>query len=571
MQESFYVDSNNILEGKYTSYYSNGNISKEGDYSKSKPIGTWNFYFQSGQLKSKGLYTTGSPNGHWIYYFENGGIRMQGPLVNNVKEGNWQHNYENGQIKNQGAYKNGVKEGQWIYNREDGTFKAECDFKEDNGVYVEYYESGEIKMTGNIVKGKSTGYWRYFHENGNLKAEGKEENGLKESEWIFYYESGEPKSKGSYEHGKSQGEWEYFHRNGQIEAIGTQDGKDKTGYWKMFFATGERKAEANYDTLNGTYREYYQSGKQKVAGQFKNGNHDGVWNFYYEDGDREATCNYSNGVGIYKSYYKKSGKIHMEGTLENGERVGDWKLYNKDEEVVCIYSTFDEEYGSLEQKYSVINDTTSKNRRADLSEHILKPKQARKPRRKINYPNSPKTPDIIVSTNPIAPLVGELPISVEYYAPNKNSHQIDFAYLKSHFFKSESSIRLEELYNTGFKIDYRFKNYKKSKTNGKPYFGHEARLSSIWHAVNISDSLTGSPSVRETKYEYAALFGSRNFFKPVNKHLTSEIYLGMAVGYRTTKKNWGTNAYNGSLFGSVLTDQRFLIAVRLGFSIGYKF
>ena len=54
-----YLKGTDIKNGKWKSYFSNGNLESEGYYENDKKNGEWFFYFNSGKLKSVKLYKVG--------------------------------------------------------------------------------------------------------------------------------------------------------------------------------------------------------------------------------------------------------------------------------------------------------------------------------------------------------------------------------------------------------------------------------------------------------------------------------------------------------------------------------
>lgn len=568
--QKYSIDSKTRINGAFKEYFINQNIAKRGLYKQNLPDSTWSFFYENGSLKSQGNFNLGVNTGIWRYFYENGAVRMVGELAENKKNGLWEYYYENKTIKKQGYFKTGRKNGLWKYYTEEGVFKAEADFVQDEGIYIGYYEDGVVKMKGIIKSNVSTGVWKYYYPNGVLKAIGKEEDGVKNDLWKFFYASGELKSSGRYEEGKSAGDWEYFYKSGKLEATGSKAIEVKEGYWNMFYPDGKLKTEADYSDVNSTYKEYYQTGKLKIKGQFANKEHDGMWHYYYEDGSKEGSCHYNKGKGLFKGYYK-NGALKTEGQLMNGEKIGSWKLFDEKGAIIGYYKTFEKEkYPSFEKKYEALDDTLF---HKDNNTKKLAHKRVRKKKKRIRYPRIPKLQrDIILSSNPVSTIVGSLPISVEYYSPKRLSHQINFFYLQNPFFKSANAISLNEIYSNGFSIDYRLKMYQKEQAGGKPFFGHEARFKVQTNTIKISDSISDliSLSEREINYEYSALFGSRQFYKKISKKLTTEVFFGLGVGYKSISKNWGNNEEYDGLFGN--TEQKsFNMRFRAGFGVGYVF
>lgn len=54
----------NILQGKYISYYLNGNIESKGQFEKNQTAGVWEFYYETGKLKMRGVLKQSANFGH---------------------------------------------------------------------------------------------------------------------------------------------------------------------------------------------------------------------------------------------------------------------------------------------------------------------------------------------------------------------------------------------------------------------------------------------------------------------------------------------------------------------------
>lgn len=97
--------------GKITTYYDNGNVSREMEYKNGNLINGFKEYHYSGKLLEETTYIHGDFNGKRIEYFENGNIKKErhyelGNLSGVVKE-----YFQNGNLKKEETYLHDVKEG----------------------------------------------------------------------------------------------------------------------------------------------------------------------------------------------------------------------------------------------------------------------------------------------------------------------------------------------------------------------------------------------------------------------------------------------------------------------------
>ncbi|MEO9532377.1 MAG: hypothetical protein ABJG68_08400 [Crocinitomicaceae bacterium] len=89
-------------------------------------------------------------------------------------------------------------------------------------------------------------------------------------------------------------------------------------------------------TLAGPYRENYPSGKLKIEGKTNaKGNRDGLWISYYEDGTKWSESYYDDGnkEGHSLAFFP-NGQIRYVGEYKNDKKIGVWKFYAEDGELI---------------------------------------------------------------------------------------------------------------------------------------------------------------------------------------------------------------------------------------------
>src|SRR3712207_2573006 len=96
LKESYTVKGKNppIIEGLYTSYYTNGQVKTKGYYKNNLPNDVWEYYYENGKLKMTGPLVDNIPNGYWKYYHENGNLHMEGNFENGKRQDVWKFYYE---------------------------------------------------------------------------------------------------------------------------------------------------------------------------------------------------------------------------------------------------------------------------------------------------------------------------------------------------------------------------------------------------------------------------------------------------------------------------------------------
>jgi len=579
LKESFMVleGNRNILDGKYMSYYQNGNIKSEGFYQNNDPIGYWNYYYEGGKLKMRGQLKGNSNFGMWKYYYENGQLSMEGNIYNGKREEEWRFYFESGAKKSRGDFKNGEKTGIWNHFYEDGILKAQAFYEKTIGFYKEFYENGNVKVQGYNINGKSDSTWVYFYEDGVKQAEGEFNEGLRHGLWSYYYTNSHISASGYYDNGEKNGQWTYYHENGKKSSEGIEKKGRKEGNWRIYDNEGYMKGEGYFESGTGEYKEYYENGNLKVIGEMKDGIHEGKWMYYYEDGSPEGMANFINGEGDYTGYYP-DGKLKMKGKIKNGRNVGNWELYKEDGTVAGYYKPIYEEDKPV---FKVGNETIEIAEQGDY----MKPDYRYKKR--YNRYFSPVINEyrgLIIATDPFAMILGSLPLSLEYYFQERMGYEIQFSIIRDPFFKNGNSIEPYMLYKRGFSIAVRQKFYHQEMGIGMLYFANELRYSYVDHyfnaldSANLADQITYRVSSTESLYEYSFLVGNRWMklygetwnMKSKQSGITIDIFIGIGLGYRDFKKNYSDNPFNDKIFDD-LRQSNFSITPRFGVNFGYVF
>jgi antitoxin component YwqK of YwqJK toxin-antitoxin module len=555
----------NVLQGKYFSYFLNGNIESKGQFTNNETSGVWEFFYENGKLKMRGILKQSSNDGLWEYYYENGNKSMEGTIYNKKRTGDWKVYYEGGELKEQGTYVDNKRQGLWISYFEDGTKKGEIEYKDDNGRFIEYYHSGKVYAEGPKSGVRQVGHWRYYDENGVLFSEGDFIEGRKSGVWTEYYKSGKVASLGNYENDAQTGEWKYFYEDGTISNIGQFTQGLKNGYWSANYPTGKLKSEATYNKGVGEYREYFASGKLKAKGLVRNGKNDGDWKYYFEDGKLEGECIFEMGKGIYKGYYP-SGALQTKGLIEDDLRVGTWELYETDGRLSGYYKpVYDGDKKLTEEITEIVKET------AQVQAPTTETQQNRSNSKKgFTYfdARSREYRGIILQGNPFFTLAGFFPMGIEFYNEERLGHEFGFESIRNPYYTSDAEVPMNQVYQRGYAISIKQKFYNPMNM-GMWYFAHEVRFTNLSHFSNIElPQIPGrlvTVSATEQRAEYGILLGSRFMKNNRGDGFTLDGFLGYAIGYRI----FDADPNFAYAFDSV--DQSpFSHTFRFGFNIGYS-
>lgn len=547
----------NILNGRYISYFLNGNVESKGQFANNETTGVWEFYYETGNLKMRGILRQNSNFGLWEYFYESGQKSMEGVINEKQKEGIWKVYYENGNVKEVGEYQENKRTGLWKMFFEDGVRKGEIEYIDDHGRYMEYDHDGKLIAEGPRSGTRNVGLWKFYAPSGALEGEGSYENGKKEGTWKYFFPSGKISSSGSFKNDEPIGEWSYFFEDGSISSKGEFVSGRKSGYWTSYNPVGKLKSEITYVNGSGDYREYHPNGKLKVKGRIENGLNQGKWNYYFEDGKLEGECDFVDGKGIYYGYYP-SGTLQTKGLIDADLRLGTWELYEQDGKLSGYYKPFYED------------KALSKEINALVAKSKTPPPLAKKSTRKGFYYFSPLYPEyhgVILAGNPITAFVGAMPLGVEFYNQERLGHEFGFEGIRSPFFTADAQVAQDKLFKRGYAISIKEKFYNPMKT-GMWYFGHEIRFANIGHYANVPFPLLPQnkvvASAAEQRAEYGVLLGTRLMKKNNGDGFTIDAFVGYAVGYR----RFEVEALYQDVFRE-LNQRSFSQSLRVGLNFGY--
>lgn len=145
--ERFYIDSDSLKFGKYTSFDAGGNVFEESIYKKGNLDGIRTIFFPSGKVEIQETYKDGVYHGPYKSFFENGQVNLEATYVAGTMEGIVRRYYSSGELL------------------EEVTFTD----NEENGPFKEYYKNGQVKWEGNYINGDNEiGTILSYNETGEL-------------------------------------------------------------------------------------------------------------------------------------------------------------------------------------------------------------------------------------------------------------------------------------------------------------------------------------------------------------------------------------------------------------------
>ena len=372
------VDGKAVKHGAWTGFYDTGEKQKEGSYKEDKMDGPWTMYHKNGNISTKMVYQEGKLNGLMESFYESGAKKAEETYALDKRDGKKTTFYEDGKVQSECTYAGGKKLGlektyypdsalksdtTYTYDKKQGVAKtfhkdgttinvfATYDNGSLKGPWFTNYPNGTRKMQGQyipapkveetekklgddkVLEGHRTGKWTFFHDNGNKAQEGMYANNNREGKWKMYAKEGHLSSEGSFAKDSQTGIWNYYTDKGGLEKKLTLSGEFpsgkgwiyeegklvfegdltgqptnlmKNGPGKEYHPTGKVKSEGEFmmNRKNGPFREYHPNGKLMAEGKYINDKRNDLWNFYKEDGvtkDEEKSGYYMMG-NINKSF-----------------------------------------------------------------------------------------------------------------------------------------------------------------------------------------------------------------------------------------------------------------------------
>lgn len=284
------------------------------NFSEDLPNGIFQENYPMGSIKTLAFLENGKMENEFKEFFESGELKQSGQFMDGKKSGEWLEYFESGQIKSSITYNNGNAEGAATYFFPDGKVEYKLAYLdgEMNGSYEGYFPNGDLKEKGDFKMGFPDGDWISKTLDRETKFQGNFQNGVRTGDWIEMIEIlPEYSRKGSYLEGLKDGEWIVIDGEGKhVQTENFQAGR----LMSVLEIRNEEKIK-NQQILkkgNGQRIFFDEQGFIKVKGKVVKGVNNGTW-FYY---------------------YPNSNRLASSGKLIGSTRVGNWKFYNFDGEVI---------------------------------------------------------------------------------------------------------------------------------------------------------------------------------------------------------------------------------------------
>ncbi len=324
------------LNGAYVSYYRNGQKDYEATYKDDKLTGTLIKYYPDGTKQKETAYKDDKPSGASTEYYRNGQLSLNQTYADGYVEGAYKTYHSNGQVSAEGSSRKGTNVGEYKSYYPDGKVKEVFNYDETgklNGTKKVYDRDGSLYYEWDFTKGEISGY-RYYNKQGGLISEGKRK--LTKFPFTGYFEDGTKRFEGDYDGSEQNGLWKYYDRYGNLASEEPYVKGKTEGLLKTYHPNGKLEYQVKYinDARDGYYEEYFPNGKMAEQGWYKEGNKIGNWKRYHMNGNLRWHIYFLDDQQHgWQSYYDEKGKLETEYYMEYGRTL---KIVNFDTSEMAI-------------------------------------------------------------------------------------------------------------------------------------------------------------------------------------------------------------------------------------------
>ena len=335
------------LNGKETTYYSTGQISRVTEYMNGENNGQYTEYYLNGKKKADFIMKDGNQEGYIVNYYPNGKIKTHGWMHEARATGYWdyyddqgkltdrnyfvdgtlngyqQEFYPNGQVNYEKRYYKGILDEMKQFDST-GKLIAYDSFPQFTGKFLIVYPDGKKMQEYNYVKGNIEGPLTQYFFDGSVSFSRYYKGGLLDSNSIEYDYHGIKTLEAHYKAGKKTGLWKYYTREGKLDMTEDYSNDELNGKCALFGVDNKPSGEILYrhDRRNGQAINKDPDGSTLYTVQYSDGD---INEYSYLDKDGKT-------VTVIPA---KHGQVTMKSFFQNGQPSRecafiDNELYGKD-------------------------------------------------------------------------------------------------------------------------------------------------------------------------------------------------------------------------------------------------
>ena len=290
---------NGLRDGLFRSFYSDGKLRQTVKYINDEKIGEEKGFYRNGKQKFTRTYTNGLLNGIELNFDRNGKKISKKNWIDNLIIGPYESFYQNGLLKSSTTYNSsGVK----------------------YGVYYEYFPSGNMSVKGRYIDGIKQDEVFYYYDTpkNEIKKKSNLKKNIKHGPEIVYFSNGQINSESNFQNGKLRGEYAVYDEfSGDIIYSVNYIDNLKFGEEIEYYSNCLPKKITNYENniKNGQQIEYHDStGQIKSVSYFTNNIRSGLKTEYYDTGEIYYKVNYEDNSrrGQEIGYYRSGERLYVK-------------------------------------------------------------------------------------------------------------------------------------------------------------------------------------------------------------------------------------------------------------------
>ncbi|NQV38188.1 MAG: hypothetical protein HQ509_09330 [Candidatus Marinimicrobia bacterium] len=350
-----------VPQGKYQSWWSNGNPKIAGQYDLGYRNKKWVFKSENGSIDSIRNYNNDVYNGEIIDNYSTGSPKSIKYYAEGVLHGKFQQ-YDKNHLRISGTFNYGQKNGEWIWisadgNRDsvrtflDGLLDGDRENYSDEGVLIhrktyrsnklegpveEFYPNGSKKLKGSYQKEIPHDAWTWWNEDGNPIRTITYQNGVKHGKYSIFEESKKRSQTGEYNLDERHGKWIWYNTAGKIDSVIEFANGIKSGEYSKWHRNNEKSVVGQFASgmMDGKWIWFDSNGEIDSLKTYNNGQLDGDMELYHTNGELSIIQSYSMGLksGRMKSYYS-NGQQDSEWTYVDGKRHGPYTVWSRSGEI----------------------------------------------------------------------------------------------------------------------------------------------------------------------------------------------------------------------------------------------
>ena len=298
-----------IPHGRHRIIYKNRTLVK-GSVRDGLMDGVWTTYYTNGQQKMKGRFSLGQPHGEWVYWGINGDVQAKFQYNKGKKIGHWQ-----------GYYYNHAKAIDIIYNSKNNP--EQC---------IHYYQDEIIALNHEYSYDSKSTYANlsYYYKNYNIFHYEQLKDDINHGSLISYHDNGLVWESYYYDEGKLLKVNKGFSNGGSPRR--NDNFRNGNGIINKYYITGNLYSKTTYKNglKNDSIVIYDLGGKMSGKGSFKNGIPYGTWKIYSKFHKLNVTLEVQPqpNLAFVTHHISLAPKEVEYGYMLDGYRHGTWKQYN---------------------------------------------------------------------------------------------------------------------------------------------------------------------------------------------------------------------------------------------------